>query len=135
MTPHFRLSVGRSVCHDFLKGREVSLPCVYWSISNKALVQIFYNRKKTFSPGRWSQGRTENGEEEVVNIHILNMQNISKINHFLHSSLCTSIVSHQGQSFSTTSLLMSSYCVRPYVCTFKEVKLLICLFFFLQSCY
>ena len=39
MTPHVRLlvgwlvgrSVGRSVCHNFLKGREVTLPCSYRS--------------------------------------------------------------------------------------------------------
>ena len=50
MTPHARLSVGwlvgwsvglwvgRPVCHNFLTGREVTLPCSYW---NKCLFTGF----------------------------------------------------------------------------------------------
>ena len=29
MSPHVRLFVGRLACHEFLKGREVALPCFY----------------------------------------------------------------------------------------------------------
>ena len=30
MTPHVRLLVGRSICHNFLKGREFTFLCSQW---------------------------------------------------------------------------------------------------------
>ena len=45
--------VHRSVCHNFHKGRKVSLQCSYWSTFNRVVMDAYYVQRYCTKPVSW----------------------------------------------------------------------------------